>query len=119
MEESDSDYILSSQTLREIQRQEENEQNRKENEENEIEICGSQEFIEESPSYTSFQHKSVSDRMRIATQKQQAKKKLEKTRSDSVLGRIKKHARKNEEIEISSLSRLINKELEDVDFSTW
>lgn len=105
--ESDSDFDIGSQTLKAIEEQE-NEERKRVNES----IEGSQDILE-SPACFSYQHKSLSDRMRLATQKQVEKRKFGKTKSDSNMIDSKRN------FEFSSLSRIIHKEIADVDLSAW
>lgn len=104
---NDTDFILSSQALREIEAQERAERNRKIEEEEEI---FSEEIINESPISTSSLHRqtSVVERIRLATQEHCEKNKINKTK--------RRHKRNSESL---SLSRLIHKEIEDVDFNAW
>lgn len=100
MDPNASDYCLGSQTLREIELQENAVLNRPITEV----IEGSQQLIsEETPKNSSIQHKSLSDRFRLATQKQISKKKFEKSRSNSSM----------------TLSRMIQNEVENIDFNAW
>lgn len=117
MDLNDSDYELGSQTLREIEFQENAMLNRPETEV----IEGSQDFVQETPKNFSIQHKSLSDRFRLATQKQNDKRKFEKTKSESSIMDSSKKNRKSSG-EALTLSRMIQKEIEDIeniDFHAW
>lgn len=107
----ESEFILNTQALNELQEFELAEQERCENIVDVIE--GSQEassLLDEIPTQI-----SLSDRMRLATQRRKERRKLEKTKSDSVM-----ELKKRESItEISSLSKLIDKEMEDINFTEW
>lgn len=115
MDTTYSDFILTPNMLLEIERQEEIERNRKtlqKNEKNkkekELVIQSSQELLSNSPA---VQHKSVSERF---TQRKKQQSTIIKSRSKS-----DNENKKRREDGVSSLSKLINKELEDIDFDEW
>lgn len=114
MELSDSEYFMGSQTLREIEFQENAVLNRPETEV----IEGSQDLIEETPKNSSFKHKSITDRFRMASQRQIIKKKFEKSKSDTTIQDPVGNKRKSTDSSLT-LSRMIHKELENIDFNEW
>lgn len=111
------DFELGSQTLREIERLEELERNRQGADEI---VCSQNDEILESEEIfeSSIQHKSLSDRFRIATQMQNDRRKFSKTRSESTLkDPVRDEKRKSENS--FSLTRLIKQDIENIDRSKW
>jgi hypothetical protein len=115
MDMNDSDYVMGSQTLLEIEMQENAVLNKPETDV----IEGSQDFIKETPKGTSQHQKSLSDRFKIATQKQNDKKKFSKTRSESSIEDPVRKNRKSIGDSSMTLSRMIRNEIENVDFNAW
>lgn len=112
----DSEFILNTQALNELQQHEIAvlEENRLKNEEENDIIAGSQEDFK-----IDLQHETLSfrNRLKLATQRKNERIKLGRTKSDTVNHTTRRESKNT--TEVSSLSKLMEREMDGIDFSNW